>query len=259
MNAVNLIPADSRGKRASLSASRPTLALIGGLVVVLIAAVMYVSAANQVTTRTTELARVKASAAGWSVAANSYATFVQAAQQRTQALADVRQLAAGRFPWSNLLSQIGGLMPAAAALNTLQATTTPSTAATTPGTTATTPGTTATTPGTTATTPSTISAAPLPAVQLTGCAVSQSTVAQTMVQLHRVAGVIAVTLSSSNDNGATATGSGGCPYPVQFQIALTFGTTAPTTASGASTTSPATASSGAATPPAATTTTGAVQ
>jgi Tfp pilus assembly protein PilN len=229
MNAVNLIPADSRQRR-NLSASRPTLALIGGLVVALIAAVLYVSAVNQVTTRQSELTRVTASAAGWSAAANSYASYVTAAQQRTQQLTDVRQLAAGRFPWSQLLSQIGGLMPATAALITLQATTTPSTT----------------------------SGPPLPAVQLTGCAASQSTVAKTMVQLHKVAGVSAVTLSSSTDSGSGATapagstGGGGCPFPVQFQVALTFGTPAAAT-------TPATASSSAAAPSTATTPTGAAQ
>jgi Tfp pilus assembly protein PilN len=236
MNAVNLIPTESRRQRSSLSASRPTLALIGGLVVVLIAAVLYVSAVNQVTTRKSELARVTASAAAWQASANSYASFVQAAQQRTLQLTDIRQLAAGRFPWSQLLSQIGGLMPAAAQLITLQATSTPSTT----------------------------SGPPLPAVQLTGCAASQSTVAKTMVQLHKVTGVSAVTLSSSDDNGTTgaapaAGASGGCLFPVQFQVALTFGTPVAATASGASTTSPATAPSTAPTTPAATTTTGAAQ
>jgi hypothetical protein len=236
MNAVNLIPGDSR-QRTSLTASKPTLALIGGLVVALIAAVMYVSAVNQVTTRNSELARIKASATGWAAAANSYASFVAAAGQRTQQLTDVRQLAAGRFPWSELLSQIGGVMPRAAALITLQATTSPSTS----------------------------SGPPLPAVQLTGCAATQSSVAQTMVQLHRVKGVSAVTLSSSSDSGGSggtsSSGSstgGGCPYPVQFQVALIFAPAA-TAATAASTTAPATASSSAATPPAATTTTGAVQ
>jgi Tfp pilus assembly protein PilN len=236
MNAVNLIPADSRQRR-NLSASRPTLALIGGLLVALIAAVLYVSAVNQVTTRQSELTRVTASAAEWSAAANSYASYVLAAQQRTQQLTDVRQLASGRFPWSQLLSQIGGLMPAAAALITLQATTTPSTT----------------------------SGPPLPAVQLTGCAASQSAVAKTMVQLHKVAGVSAVTLSSSTDSGtsaaapAGASGSGACPFPVQFQVALTFGTPAAATASGAPATAPATASSSAAAPSTTTTPTGAVQ
>ncbi len=244
MNAVNLIPSDSRRRRGTPSTSRPTLALIGGLVVALVVAVLYVSAVNDVTTRKSELARVTANAAVWRAAANSYASFVQASRQRAQQLADVRQLAAGRFPWSQLLSQIGGLMPAKAALSTLQATTTPGASAAVP---------------------------PQPTVQLSGCAASQSTVAQTMVQLHSVRGVSAVSLSSSTDSGAAAAPSGpapsaagqngSCPFPVQFQVSMTFGTSAATAAgssSGVSTGSASPASSGAATTAAATSPTGAV-
>jgi Tfp pilus assembly protein PilN len=201
MNAVNLIPSDSRSGRVSLSTSPPTLALLAGLVIVLIAAVLYVSAVNDVTARKSELARVTAGAVSWHAAANGFASAVQDSQQRTEQLADVQQLAAGRFPWSQLLSQIGGMMPAAAALTSLQATTTPATNPSVP---------------------------PVPTVTLSGCAASQSTVAQTMVQLHRVVGVSAVTLSSSTDSGAGAAPSGGtsggCPYPVVFQVSLAFGT-----------------------------------
>jgi Tfp pilus assembly protein PilN len=208
MNAVNLIPSDTRRRRVSVSTSRPTLGVIAGLAAVLVAGVVYVAALNNVTTRQSELAQVSASAASWKAAADSYAPYVQEAQQRTEQLSDVKQLAAGRYQWSQLLSQIGGLTPANAALNTLQATSTPGTGA---------------------------SAVPVPAVQLSGCAASQSTVAETMDQLHRVDGVSTVTLGSSTDSASTgssgstsgsAGGSGSCPFPVQFQVSLVFSTPA---------------------------------
>jgi Tfp pilus assembly protein PilN len=191
--------------------------LLGGLVVALVAAVLYVTAANTVTTRKSELAQVSAGVAGWTAAANSYASFVQAAKRQSQELTDVRQLASARFPWSDLLGQIGGLMPRAAALSSLQATTTGAAGG------------------------SATSSASLPGVQLTGCAASQSVVAQTMVQLRHVSGVSDVTLSASTDSssGAAASGStsqgssGGCPFPVQFQLSLTIGSS-PTTATAAS-------------------------
>jgi Tfp pilus assembly protein PilN len=231
MNAVNLIPGDGRRRSAAGSTSRPTLALLAGLVVVLAAAVLYVSAVNNVTARKSELARVTASAASWRAAATGYASFMHAAEQRTQQLADIRQLAAQRFPWSQLLSQIGGVMPARAALISLSAatTTTSSTAAATSA-----------------------SAPPQPTVQLSGCAATQSTVAQTMLQLHRVSGVSDVTLSSSSDSSAGSTsgssatsqgGTGSCPYPVQFQVALAFSAPA-STAGGALSASTATGASG---------------
>jgi hypothetical protein len=224
MNAVNLIPGDSRTRGEGLNVSPPTLALMGGLVVALIAAVLYVSAANTVATRKSQLAQITAGVAGWTAAANSYASFVHLAQQRTLQLADVRQLATSRFPWSNLLGQIGGVMPRAAALESLQASSTPS-----------------------------ASGASVPSVQLSGCAASQSLVAQTMVQLRSITGVTAVTLSSSTDSRTASGGSasssgsqssGGCPFPVAFQLSLTFApsATAATASSGsaATTAAPAT-------------------
>jgi hypothetical protein len=224
MNAVNLIPGDSRTRGEGLNVSPPTLALMGGLVVALIAAVLYVSAANTVATRKSQLAQITAGVAGWTAAANSYASFVHLAEQRTQQLADVRQLAASRFPWSDLLGQIGGVMPRAAALSSLTATSTPSTSGT--------------------------SEATVPSVQLAGCAATQSVVAQTMVQLRSVKGVSAVTLSSSTDSSNTGSsssagqGSGGCTFPVQFQLALTFAasstTAAASTGTATTTSAPAT-------------------
>ena len=220
MNAVNLIPKDSRRARRSISISRPTLALFGGMVIVLVATVVFVSAANTVTARRVELSRVTAATTRWTAAANSYASIAQAAQQRSAQLADVRQLVSGRYAWSQLLSQLGGLMPATSALSSLQATTTPAASPADP---------------------------PQPAVQLSGCAASQSVVAQAMQQLQRVNGVTGVTLSSASSVGASgAPGGGGCPYPVAFQLSLTFGSSAPSAASG-SATAPAATTSGTAT------------
>jgi Tfp pilus assembly protein PilN len=179
MNAVNLIPGDARKRQVSIAASPMTLGLIGGLLVILAAAVLYVSAVNNVRSNTSELAKVNANVTAWQATANSYASLVASSQERSQQLGAVRQLASSRFPWSELLSQIGGLMPAKAALSTLQATT--------PALTSSTSTVGASTSGSAAQSP--------PAVQLTGCAQSQSTVAQTMDQLHKVTGVTDVTLT----------------------------------------------------------------
>jgi Tfp pilus assembly protein PilN len=223
MNAVNLIPRDGRSGGAGLSVSPPTLALISGLILALIAAVVYVTAANTVATRKSELAQVSAGVAEWTAAGNSYNSFVSVAKNRTQELADVRQLASARFPWSNLLGQIGDRMPPAAALSTLQADTSSAGDAS--------------------------STASAPGVQMTGCAASQSAVAQTMVQLRLVSGISAVTLSTSGDSsagsGASGSGSSACPFPVQFQLALTI--TPSYAAGGTSSSSASTTSAPAAT------------
>ena len=218
MNAVNLIPADARRRRTTISASPITLALIGVLAAALGAALLYVSTVNKATARTAELSSVNASVASWQAAANSFSSLEAAAAQRQAQLAQVRTLADGRYAWAQLLSQIGGLMPAKAALSSLQATTASSSAATTSSST---PATT-----TTAATPT----VPLPSISLTGCASSQPMVAKTMEQLHKITGVSDVSLASSTDSGASggsggsagSGGSGGCPFPITFQVSLTF-------------------------------------
>lgn len=241
MNAVNLIPADARKRRVTPSTSRPTMALIAGLMVVLIAAVLYVSAVNKVSTRRNQLAQVTASAERWRVVASSYQQYMQAAQQRTQELTAVRQLAVGRYPWEALLGQLSRLLPTDAALTSLQATT-----AAAGGTSSTPSSSTATTPG--AASSAATATTPVPAVQLSGCAASQPAVAQTMVALHRIQNVSAVTLSSAIDSasGSSSGGgsgqNGGCPFAVQFQLSLAF--TAPAAAAAA----PASAGSGTTTP-----------
>jgi Tfp pilus assembly protein PilN len=226
MNAVNLIPGDARKRQVSVSASPITLCVIGGLLAVLVAAVLYVSAANDVTARKSELAQVTASVASWQATANSYAALVASSQQRGAQIASVKQLADSRFPWSKLLSQISRVMPARAALATLTATT-QTASASAPG-------------STTTTAAASSSAPPPPSVSLTGCAQSQATVAQTMVQLHRITGVSSVSLAAANDAGASSgtsapSGQTACPFPVQFQVSLIFSAPTSGAATGSST------------------------
>jgi Tfp pilus assembly protein PilN len=257
MNAVNLIPADHRRRSASVSASPVTLGVIGSLVVVLAAAVLYVFSVNDVRARRSELARVTANAASWQAAANSYTSYVTAAEQRKQQMADVHQLVSGRFPWSLLLSQIGGVMPANAALSNLSAAA-PSADSTAAA---------AAASGSTSSTPS----ANTSAVSIAGCAASQSAVAATMVAFRRVQGVGSVNLASTSNNGTATSSSsgpnsGGCPFPVTFQMSLVLVSATPVTTAGSSTPGTTTPAGGspatpAATPTAsaATSTTGAAQ
>lgn len=235
MNAVNLIPGDYRKRQVGVSASPLTLSVIGGLVVVLVAAVLYVLAVNDVRARKSELARVTANATSWQAAANSYASYVTAAQQQKQQLTDVEQLITGRFPWSLLLSQIGGVLPANAALTSLQATAPSADAAGATGATSTSTG------APTSSSPTT------QAVAITGCAASESAVAATMVALGRVHGVGSVSLASTSNSGATASGpassasgsnagsssGGGCGFPVNFTLSLILASPADSSASSA--------------------------
>jgi Tfp pilus assembly protein PilN len=231
MNAVNLIPSDRRKRNAGLTLSPLTLGVVGGLLIVLVAVVVYVFSVNDVRARKSELARVSANAASWQAAANSYSSYVTAAEQQKQQLADIRQLVTGRFPWSLLLSQIGAVMPANSALSSLTATS-PSADSS------------AATGATTAPTSQT--------VQISGCAATQSAVAATMVELGRVHGVGSVSLASTTNSGAASSSagasgsassasgsssSGGCGFPVTFSLSLVL--TAPATSSATAGSTPA--------------------
>jgi Tfp pilus assembly protein PilN len=249
MNAVNLIPADRRKRSVSVPVSPLTLGVIGGLVVVLIAAVLYAFALNDVRSRKSELSRVTANAASWQAAASSYASYVTAAQQQKQQLTDIRQLVTGRFPWSLLLSQIGGVMPDDAALTSLQATSPATAAAASPA-----------SPATAATGASSPTTQP---IQIAGCAASESAVAATMVALGRVQGVSSVQLASTNGSAtsskaassSSSSASGGCPFPVTFSLSLVLASPSGTGAASTATTPTSTATTPAATPAASTATT----
>lgn len=223
----------------SISASPATLGLLAGLVLILVAAVAYVSVHNTVTARKAQLAQLTTGVSEWNAAASRWSSYVQLAQSHQAELADVKGLVQGRYPWEHLLTQLAGLMPSQSQLTNLTATT--SSASTTPTAASTSA---ATTPGAA---PASATAAPVPSIQLTGCAESQSMVAQTMDQLHRITGVTGVTLGSTTDTSAGSTGGSsagnGCGFPVQFTVSLTFGA-APTPGTG--TTAPSATGSSAA-------------
>jgi len=226
MNAVNLIPHESRTRRAAVSTSPQTIALLAGLALALAAVVLYVSAANAVTAKQDELSRLTARTAQTQALSTTFTGSVTAAQQLSSEVATIRRLAGTRFPWPRLLDQIGRLMPAGTALSSLQSGGTPGAATGSPASGA-------------AGSPS----APT-SLQLAGCATSHSTVAQTMERLSNVAGVGDVQLASSTENSANGSSSPGgaasaggttCPYPVQFQMSLIFGGPSGTAGAGTST------------------------
>ena len=211
MNAVNLIPLESRRGEAPTLPGVPFLGLVAALVLALGGTFVYVGARNQVSSRQSELAHVQAGTAAWSAAAARYAPAIAALKEQAKGFVQLGALLGERANWSLLLGQIAGVMPAHAQLTSLSAATngSSSTAATSAG-------------GT---------AAASSAITIAGCAASQPVVADTMVALRRLSGVSAVSLSSSTLNqtggssssGSTGAASGGaCSLPVQFSLALQF-------------------------------------
>jgi Tfp pilus assembly protein PilN len=228
MRAVNLIPADQR--RASSAAGKSGGAaylLLGGLAIVL-AMVAVLTLTNR------SLAEKKASAATLETQADAatakagnlaaYKQFNEVVQTRSVA---VKSIAGTRFDWGETLEQVSRVVPADVSLTQLAATVAPGQGG---------------------------AGVPLrgalnnPAIEIVGCAPSQTRVALLMARLRRLEGVRRVSVASSNkqdqvsasqsdSGGNSATGCQTTDEVPQFQMVVFFGTpqataTATATASG---------------------------
>jgi Tfp pilus assembly protein PilN len=213
MKAVNLIPGERRRKSRDVvgrsgGGALGVLMLIAGLAVL---AVMYGSARHQVSSQAGEAASLTAQANAVEARTgrlSSYSSFVAMAEDRMRT---VSQLVESRFDWSHALHELGRVLPADTSLDSLHgavgsasgqvsaATTGPASLSS-----ATTSETSSTPPGST------------PVFTLSGCATSQSTVAQTLQRLRLINGVTEVQLQSSTSagssgGGSTSAGGGSCP------------------------------------------------
>jgi Tfp pilus assembly protein PilN len=226
MKAVNLIPGEQReGTRGIVGRSGGgaliVLALIAGMAGL---AAMYGGAHHQISSQAGETARLTAQTSAVEARAGRlapYTSFVSMAEQRTHT---VSQLIQARFDWSHALHELGRVLPAGTALSSLHGTvgssgpTGPSGSAaagptSTPTSTSSATPTSSTPPGST------------PAFTLTGCATSQSEVAQTLQRLRLMDGASDVQLQSSTKSSASSasSSSGGCPgNDPTFSVQVTF-------------------------------------
>lgn len=276
MRAVNLMPADQRrggagGAGRSAGGAYIVLGLLAGFVAL---AGLYGIARHQVSDRTAQAARLTAQAAQAQARADSlksYTSFITVRDQRVQA---VEQLAASRFDWPHAFHEIGRVLPVDVALTSMTGTVAAAAAGAAP-------------PAAGAS-----AAGAQPTIEISGCAVSQPVVAQTLERLRGIDGVTDVSLQSSDrsvpavgssvatSSAAAPTGPSDCrqghpQYPL-FKITTTFsalpsatppaaagaapgaaaaapaGGTAKTPAAGTTASTPAAATPAAATTPAAT-------
>jgi Tfp pilus assembly protein PilN len=215
MKAVNLLPHDLRraSKRAS-SAPEPAggmgaYVVLGALALCVVALVGYVITTNAVKQRTADLESVAARHAAVSkqvAALKPYADFDQMAQAR---MTTVKGLVQARFDWPQALGDLSRVVPSAVKLQSL--TGSMRTGAATGGTSNPLRG-----------------AIPAPAVELAGCARSQTGVATLMSRLRSVDGVTRVSLAKSQkpdqavDSGAAdSVGCGPGRHP-SFEMVMFF-------------------------------------
>jgi Tfp pilus assembly protein PilN len=211
MKAVNLIPGERRRKSRDVvgrsgGGALAVLVLIAGLAVL---AVMYGSARHQISSQAGEAASLTAQTNAVEARAgrlSSYTSFVTMAESRMHT---VSQLVESRFDWSHALHELGRVLPTDTALDSLhgavgsgeEVTASPSSSSSS----ASAAGTSAassTPPGST------------PVFTLSGCATSQSEVAQTLQRLRLMDGVTEVQLQSSTSagsGGGSSAGGGSCP------------------------------------------------
>jgi Tfp pilus assembly protein PilN len=199
MRAVNLIPSEQRGGGTvgarSGGAVFLVLGLLGGLIVL---AFLYGSSHHELQSRRTEAAALSARAAQVQAQAAQLAPYASFMTLREQRLHSISQLIGGRFDWSNAMGELSRVLPHNVSLSTLVGTIGGSEAASAK----------AATPAAGAGTVS--SATPpgaVPSITLSGCAGSQSTVAQMLVRLRLISGVSSVALQSSTKPGGGSSSS----------------------------------------------------
>jgi len=231
MRAVNLVPVDQRGgsgpaagrSEGGAYAVLVLLAALAGL------ALLYGTARHEISCRRAKAAAlVTQTQQAQAMAAQlaPYTSFLAMREQRVQA---VSELAQSRFDWAYAFHELGRVLPKDASISSLSGTVGSTSAPT--GATSSAAVTSATPPGS------------VPTFTLSGCATSQSEVAQTLNRLRLMTGVSSVTLQSSTKASGSAGGggSGGCPsIDPAFNVAIDFDPLPAVSAASVATATPAT-------------------
>lgn len=214
MRPVNLLPADLRPRQASGALAGSAYAVVGVLAALLLMAVGYVMSANQVNSRTSEIAEVRQEQADAEARAAALAPYENFAQIKATRIESVKSLAGLRFDWERLMREVALVLPDGTSLTDLAASTTG--AADAGG-----------------TPPADAAAAAVsPSLNLQGCAERQPDVATLMVRLRRLHRAADVSLTESSKQEASSggaapvdsgTGSEGCPPDTYlFDLTVTF-------------------------------------
>ncbi len=196
MRAINLVPADARPGRVSAGKSGGMVyGVLAVLAVLLVGVSLLALNKSKQASAEQELATVQQSTQAYATVATQFSSFEEAASKATQRIATVRGLADARFDWAGTLRDLARLVPADTQIFNLAASVAPSSGSGSGG-------------GGASQFRNGLEA---PAVGMTGCSKSQSTVANLVNQLQAMRRVINVTLEKSEQVGASgATGTSAC-------------------------------------------------
>jgi Tfp pilus assembly protein PilN len=217
VKAVNLIPVDQRGGAGpaagrSQGGAYAVPVLIAGLAILTL---FYGTARHEIAARRAQSASLAAQTAQAQARASAltpYTSFVKLQEERVQA---VTALAASRFDWSYAFHELGRVLPRYASISTLSGTVGAADATTTSSSSSSAAKSTgvssATPPGS------------VPVFVISGCAISQSAVAQTLNRLRLIDGVSEVSLQSSTKPVGSTSAGGACPNAdPSFAMTITF-------------------------------------
>jgi Tfp pilus assembly protein PilN len=195
MRAVNLIPADSRGRGSNRGPSTgmqvPVYVLLGFLAAAVALVTVYVLTNNSIATRKATLASLQTQVAQEQAAAARLGEFTKFSQLAQTRIGTVRAIAAARFDWHAAMSDLSKVVPANTSLQTVVGTVVPG----------------ATAGGSGAT--GLRGAISAPAFELSGCTRTQDDVARLISQLRLINGVTRVSFNNSQEAPASASGGSG--------------------------------------------------
>ncbi len=206
MRAVNLIPLDQRGGSGpaagrSEGGAYAVLVMVAGLALL---AFLYGTARHEISSRRAKAASlvVQTQRAQATVAQLApYTSFLAMREQRVKA---VSQLAQSRFDWAHAFHELGRVLPADASITSLTGTVGSASGGSTTSTSGSGSTAAASAAVTSATPPGSV-----PTFTLSGCATSQTEVAQTLNRLRLIDGVNNVTLQSSTKPSGSGGSTGG--------------------------------------------------
>jgi Tfp pilus assembly protein PilN len=197
MRPVNLIPPEQRqGAHAPMRTGPIPYILVGALAAVLAAIALLVLTSNQISERESEIAELGRKDAAAQQQAKRLAGYVQLQTLHEQRLATISNLANSRFDWERVMRELSLILPHDVWLTNLDAS---ASGAQTGG---------------AAAASALRGAVPGPALELTGCATGQESVAGFVTALKDIDGVTRVAVQSSElpkqeDGAGQSGGSGG--------------------------------------------------
>jgi Tfp pilus assembly protein PilN len=212
MRSVNLIPPDERrGDSAPLRTGSLIYVLVAGLALLLLGIVAVALTSKQISDRNSEKASLQQQLQQETARANGLAPFAEFRAVQESRAATMRSLADSRFDWNRVLNELALVVPENVSLRSVSGTVSPSVEvdeneqielrANVPG----------------------------PALEITGCASDQKTVAEFVSSVEDIDGVTRVGLDNSAEasDDASAAGGGGSgdcsdPDPYKFQIVVAF-------------------------------------